>query len=222
MKQNNIYALLENTFRFLYMRSIIMEEAEKVEKTQGKKVVLQSVDNLVSSQDVYDRYEKEMKKSLSKLIGVTEQERLDFREYILTITENLRFHNFEEKYASDENVEYSLIDDRLKNISRDELGKILLQMAKEEIEKFGSVPEKEALQKIYEDKFGAYMRYCDLFDLELLIRENSLIHRTAEEKKIENIVRLTNAFEEFLKQKREEKDKRTKDFISKKLEKIAK
>ncbi len=82
MKQNNIYALLENTFRFLYMRSIIMEEAEKVEKAQGKKVVLQPIDNLASSQDVYDRYEKEMKKSLSKLIGVTDQERIDFREYI--------------------------------------------------------------------------------------------------------------------------------------------
>lgn len=138
------------------------------------------------------------------------------KQFIFDIMENLRFKNFEEKYNAEKTQTYSIESDKLKNISRDELGQLMLEMAKDYISE--SIPDESELSKIYEDKFGSHLKNCDLFDLEILLKENAVIAQMAKEKGIQNIITLTTAFEKFLGAKKTEKDNKVREYLKKRLE----
>lgn len=138
------------------------------------------------------------------------------KQFVLDIIENLRFKNFEEKYDLENAKNYSIESDRMKNISRDELGQLLLEMAKEYISE--SVPSEDELSKVYEEKFGKYLKSCDLFDLEIILKENAIISQMATEKNIQNIALLTSAFEKFLSAKKTEKEEKVKEYLEKRLQ----
>jgi len=127
---------------------------------------------------------------------------------------------YEKKKKEGQTEEYDIEKDKLKNINRDVLGKILISMAKEELEKSGTVPEEGKLLLIYENRFGEYLKARDIFDLNVLARQNQIIAQTAREKQIENIIRLTEAFNKFLEAKLREKEERTRNFFRERLEKM--
>lgn len=108
-----------------------------------------------------------------------------------------------------------------KYLSRDELGKTLIELAKEEIERRSGIPDIETLKPIFESKFGDLIKTYGLFDLGLLIKRNEVIMEAAEKKQVTSIVKLTQAFDTYLKNKKEEKEKKTQEFLAKKLEKMA-
>jgi ribonuclease HI len=58
-------------------------------------------------------------------------------------------------------------------------------MAKEEMDKAGTIPTEEVLVSTYEEKFGSYLKLRDLFDLEILAKENKIIDEMAKEKDIQ-------------------------------------
>jgi hypothetical protein len=204
------------------MRAVIMEEAEKIEQATNKKIKLQPFEETESQEGVYEKYEKAMKKSLKSITETNLADRRAMQEYVVALTENLRFQKYEEDHLAEDVRDYKLKEDKLKKVSRDELGKLLIEMAKSEIEKAGFVPDKETLKVIYDQKFAQYLRYLDLFDLEILILENLVIKKTAEKKQVGNITRIAEAFDEYLKGKKQEKEKRTRAFLAGKLEKVAK
>ncbi|MBM3256360.1 MAG: hypothetical protein FJZ04_02740 [Candidatus Moranbacteria bacterium] len=218
----NIYGILESVLRCVYMRTVIMEEAEKIEQASSKKVKLQPFEVTESQGGIYEKYEKAMKKSLKSLTETNPPERRVLKDYVVALTENLRFQKYEDDHLAEDVKNYKLEEDKLKKISRDELGKLLIEMAKSEMEKAGFVPDKETLKIIYDEKFGQYLRYLDVFDLEILILENLVIQRTAERKQVENIARIAEAFGEYLETKKEEKEKRTRAFLAGKLGKMVK
>ena len=108
-----------------------------------------------------------------------------------------------------------------KDLSREELGKILINLAKEEMEQYGFVPDAATLNAVYEEKFGDFLKSCSLFNLRILIRQNEIIMEAAEKKQVENIVRLTQAFAEYLNAKKEEKEQKTRQYLNMKLEEMA-
>lgn len=105
--------------------------------------------------------------------------------------------------------------------SRDELGKALIELAKEEIQRHSGIPNFETLKPVFESKFGELLKGYGLFDLSLLIERNIIIMKAAEKKQVESIVKLTQAFNEYLRGKEREKEIKTKEFLAKKLEKVA-
>jgi len=107
------------------------------------------------------------------------------------------------------------------DLSRDDLGKLLIEITKEEIEQHGFVPESEILNPVFESKFGEHIKKIGLFDLGILMRRNEVIMEAAEIKQIENIVRLTKAFDAYLRTKKEEKEEKTQKFLVQRLGKIA-
>lgn len=113
------------------------------------------------------------------------------------------------------------MDNLKKEMSRDELGKVLIDLAKDEIEKNADIPSLDVLSPIFDDKFGEMIKGLSLFDLGILIRRTEVITEAAEKKQINNIVRLTKAFDSYLRTKRDEKDKKTQEFLAKKLQQIA-
>jgi len=217
----DMYMLLETVLRCLFSRTIISDEAEGVVKKTGKQVDLQPLDNIQEPVDQNQKYEKVLRQSLSELGEVKPEERKVLRDFIVQTAENLRFRKFEENKAKKSSSEYNLESDKLKNINRDELGQLMIKLAKEEIEKNGFVPDNDTLLALYESKFGPYIQYCDLYDLGLLIEESRVIAEAAEKKQIDNIVRLVSAFQEYLKNKKEEKEKKTRIYLAEKLEKMA-
>jgi len=112
------------------------------------------------------------------------------------------------------------MDQIKKDMSREELGKMLIELAKEEMEQYGFVPDAETLNVVYEKKFGDFLKSCGLFDLRVLIRQNEIIMEAAEKKQVDNIVRLTQAFDEYLRAKKEEKEQKTRLYLAAKLEKM--
>jgi hypothetical protein len=106
-------------------------------------------------------------------------------------------------------------------LSRDELGREIIALAKEEIEKFGDIPGQEVLNPVFESKFGEKIKVMGLFDLAVLMRRNEVIRDTAQAKNIQNIVRLTEAFAQYLETKKAEKEQKTKDFLTKKMTQMA-
>jgi len=108
-----------------------------------------------------------------------------------------------------------------KTLTRDELGREIIALAKEEIEKHNDIPIQEILNPVFESKFGETIKVLGLFDLAVLMRRNEVIQDTARAKDIQNIVRLTEAFAKYLETKKEEKEQKTKDFLTKKLAQMA-
>lgn len=106
-------------------------------------------------------------------------------------------------------------------MSRDELGKALIELTKNEIEQHGDIPNQEILDPVFESQFGELVKGLSLFDLNVFIRRNEVITEAAQRKQIDNIVRLTKAFNVYLCAKRDEKEKKTQDFLAKKLEQMA-
>jgi len=113
------------------------------------------------------------------------------------------------------------MDQIKKGMSREELGKVLIELAKEEMEQYGFVPDAETLNSVYEKKFGDFLNSCGLFDLRVLIRQNEIVMEAAEKKQVDNIIRLTKAFDQFLKTKREEKERKTRLYLAAKLTTMA-
>jgi len=113
------------------------------------------------------------------------------------------------------------MDQLKKDMSREELGRIMIELAKEEMEQVGFVPDAETLNSVYEKKFGEFLKTLSLFDLRVLIRENEIIMETAEKKQIENLVRLTQALDKYLRGKKEEKEQVTRRYLTAQLEKMA-
>jgi len=54
--------------------------------------------------------------------------------------------------------------------SRDELGKTLIGLAKEEIERHSGIPNIETLKPVFDSKFGDLLKGYGLFDLGVLIK----------------------------------------------------
>jgi len=106
-------------------------------------------------------------------------------------------------------------------ISRDELGREIIALAKEEIEKHGDIPSQEVLDPVFESTFGERVKVMGLFDLGVLIKRSEIIRDMAHTKNIQNIVRLTDAFAKYLETKKEEKEKKTRDFLTKKMAQMA-
>lgn len=104
--------------------------------------------------------------------------------------------------------------------SRDELGKTLIELAKEEIQRHSGIPDLDTLKPVFESKFGDLLRGYGLFDLGVLIKRNEIIMQASERKKVDSIVKLTQAFDAYLKNKKEEKEKKTREFLAKKFEKV--
>ena len=150
----NVYGILESVLRCVYMRAVIMEEAEKIEQATNKKIKLQPFEETESQEGVYEKYEKAMKKSLKSIKETNLADRRAMQEYVVALTENLRFQKYEEDHLAEDVRDYKLKEDKLKKVSRDELGKLLIEMAKSEIEKAGFVPDKETLKVIYDQKFA--------------------------------------------------------------------
>jgi hypothetical protein len=107
------------------------------------------------------------------------------------------------------------------HISRDELGREIITLAKEEIEKHGDIPGQEALNPVFESTFGERVKVMGLFDLGVLMKRNEVIRDAAKAKDIQNIVRLTDAFAQYLETKKAEKETKTKDFLTKKMAQMA-
>lgn len=110
---------------------------------------------------------------------------------------------------------------KIKYPSRDELGKTLIGLAKEEIQLHRSIPDLETLKPVFETKFGVMINTYGLFDLGLLIERNKIIMEAAVKKQVESIVKLTQAFDAYLKNKKEEKEKKTGEFLGKRLKRTA-
>lgn len=108
-----------------------------------------------------------------------------------------------------------------KGMSRDELGKALIELTKEEIKQHGDIPSPEILNPVFEGKFGELVKGLSLFDLGVLIRRNEVITEAAEKKQISNIVRLTKAFDAYLRTKKAEKAEKTQKFLVAKLTQMA-
>lgn len=108
-----------------------------------------------------------------------------------------------------------------KGISREELGKVLIGLAKEEMEQYGFVPDVDTLNSVYEKKFGEFLKSCNLFDLKVLIRQNEIIMETAEKRQVDNIIKLTQAFDQYLRNKKELKEQITRKYLTAQLEKMA-
>lgn len=108
-----------------------------------------------------------------------------------------------------------------KYLSRDELGKTLIDLAKEEIQRHSGIPDIETLKPVFESKFGDLLKGYGLFDIGVLIKRNEIIMQAAERKQVASIVKLTQAFDTYLKNKKAEKEKKTREFLAKRLHKIA-
>lgn len=108
-----------------------------------------------------------------------------------------------------------------KYLSRDELGKTLIELAKEEIEKRSGIPDIETLKPVFDSKFGELLKGYGLFDLGVLIKRNEVIKEAAARKQVTSIVKLTEAFDAYLKNKKEEKEKKTREFLANRLQKMA-
>ncbi len=204
-------ALLEEfqtAFRSLLFRIMIEEEKEKLGLEISKTETQKPNDNPSNKEFINNQLDN---------LHFDPTNRDNFKQYVFDIVENLRFKNFEEKYDLENAKAYSAETDKMKNISRDELGQLLLDMAKESIDNSGSIPETAELEKIYEEKFGAYLKNCDLFDIEIILKENAIIAQMAKEKGIQNIEFLTAAFERFLNAKKIEKERKVREYLSKRL-----
>ncbi|MFH1182635.1 MAG: hypothetical protein V1690_00025 [Candidatus Moraniibacteriota bacterium] len=105
--------------------------------------------------------------------------------------------------------------------SRDDLGKTLIGLAKEEIQRHSGIPDIETLKPVFDSKFGELLKGYGLFDLGVLIKRNEVIMEAAKRKQVASIVKLTQAFDAYLKNKKEEKEKKTREFLAKRLQKMA-
>lgn len=108
-----------------------------------------------------------------------------------------------------------------KYLSRDDLGKTLIELAKEEIKRNRGIPDLETLKPVFENKFGLTINTYGLFDLGLLIERNKVIMEAAVKKQVDSIVKLTQVFDAYLKNKKEEKEKKTREFLAKRLKQTA-
>ena len=219
-KNTNVFLILEAVFHSLFMRSIIAEVAQDIEKATSKKIHLPPFKDTKGELVEYAQYEKQMKQALGSLAEIDFIDKKILRSFLVEMAENLRVRQYEKKKKEGQTEEYDIEKDKLKNINRDVLGKILISMAKEELEKSGTVPEEGKLLLIYENRFGEYLKARDIFDLNVLARQNQIIAQTAREKQIENIIRLTEAFNKFLEAKLREKEERTRNFFRERLEKM--
>jgi len=108
-----------------------------------------------------------------------------------------------------------------KEMGRDELGKALIELTKEEIQEHGRVPDLEILEPVFKNKFGEHLKSLGLFDLGIMIRRNEVIMDAAQGKGVDSIVHLTEALNSHLQAKREEKEKKTQTFLAQRLTKMA-
>ncbi len=200
----------EASLRSFFCRLIIKEEKQKLNPEN------QTGDSMVEENK--NPSQRELIDDKLKKLVFSEDQKENLKNFIFEVTENLRFKNFEEKYDPDNVKEYSIEEDKMKNISRDELGQLLLGMAKEEMDKAGTIPTEEVLVSTYEEKFGSYLKLRDLFDLEILAKENKIIDEMAKEKDIQNVGLLTEAFSKFIQNKKTEKEQKIRAYLAKRLQ----
>jgi len=211
----DVYEIIDQIEKSLYCRMIILEEKEKLEKESGKIVELTPFSRINHKEDASEeekKYKEELLFALSGMEKVSQEERNKLQKFIVDLAEYLRFQKIEEEEKPlPENIELK------KNLSRDELGKMVIEFAKEEIDKNGSLPEEEILKEGYQKEFEPFLKSCGLFDLEVLKRSNKEILETAKSKNIESIISLANSLDNYLEEKRMTKEKELRDYTAKSL-----
>ena len=207
LESGEVSELVKSILSKFSTRIIIFQETEKIEQRIGKELNLSSLETLDSTE-----FGKIFCQSLGDFDNnMTEGSKLT--DFLVDFVESLLSLRFTEKQSS--------MDQIKKDMSREELGKVLIGLAKEEMEQYGFVPDTVTLNSVYENKFGEFLKSCSLFDLKVMIHQNEIIMEAAEKKQIDNIVRLTQAFDQYLRAKKEEKEKKTREFLASRLEKMA-
>lgn len=208
----------ETVLKSIFMRTLISEEQEKFGDGSGQEVsILKSKDEEISGENGSDQdLNKKAKDKLAGLFEVPKEKREALRNFIVEVSESLRFELFDEK--NEQENEYNLEADKLRQVSRYELGYILLKMAEEKIKDSGSVPGKEQLLSTYEEKLGSMLNALGLFDISLVARQNKIISEMARERGKDKVVLLSEAFGELLETKRKNAESKIREYLVKKME----
>jgi|GEM_PF-2008346 len=142
-----------------------------------------------------------MKNELGQLLNVGKENQPILEEYLTNLAEQINSGEY---------------------ISRDELGREIINLAKEEINKTEGIPEQEVLNTVFESKFGEMVKPMGLFELVILMKRNEVIRETAQKRgDVPSIVLLTDAFAKYLEVKKVEKETKTKEFLAKKMAQMA-
>ncbi len=238
------YKAVDKAERSLFFRLLILDEKEGIEEKTQKSINLAPLEEIKDEENKNEEetgYQKNILKSFAQFENVPREDRTVLRDFLSDLLERLRFQKREgikapaeeeleieeeeeEEIAELENLnseQNTPIPEKIalrNDLSRGELGKIIIDLAREEIENNGSIPDNTVLENVYNKEFEDFLRSCSLLDLEVIIKSNNKVLEAAKEKNIESIITLSQVLDTYLKTKRDEKERELREYTAKSLE----